>query len=608
MSDIIHLLPDSVANQIAAGEVVQRPASAVKELLENAVDAGASHIQLIIKDAGKTLIQVVDNGCGMSATDARMCFERHATSKIQQANDLFQIQTLGFRGEALASIAAIAQVELRTRRVEDEIGTLIHIEGSEVVAQNPVQCQTGCAFSVKNLFYNVPARRNFLKAETVENRHIIEEFQRVALVYHNIAFDLYINGKLVFQLQAANLKQRIVQIFGSHLGTKILPVDDKTDVVEIHGFVSKPEFAKKTRGEQYFFINGRFVKIPYFQHAIDAAFQELIPDNSFPSYFIYFKVDPQNIDINIHPTKTEVKLLDDKTIYAFLKSVVKKSLGQFSLSPSLDFERETIFDGLDQEPDRPVVQPTIKINPDYNPFTNPTGVKRPNEQPNRENWQKLFHDFNNVSQPSVEQTSIPNQEKEELIPQIELKVDKPVLQILNKYLLTNVRSGLMIIDIQRAWERIYYERFVKSYESGSILSQQELFPQIIQFTHTEVQIVSEIKQDLFKLGFILEPAGINAFAIQGTPANFENTDAKELLSGIIENYRSSAQEPQSHNYKLISKAMARKVAPGLTTSMTSEALRLLIDNLFACQVPANSPDGKLIVRIIQANELSDFLK
>lgn len=608
MSDIIHLLPDSVANQIAAGEVVQRPASAVKELLENAVDAGASRIQLIIKDAGKTLIQVVDDGCGMSETDARMSFERHATSKIQQANDLFKIRTLGFRGEALASIAAIAQVELKTRRVEDEIGTVIQIEGSQVISQTHAQCPSGSSFSVKNLFYNVPARRNFLKADTVENRHIIEEFQRVALVYHDISFDLHMNGKVVFQLQASNLKQRIIQLFGSQLLSRIVPIEDKTDFVEIKGFVSKPEFAKRTKGEQYFFINGRYVKMPYFHHAVDAAFQELIPENAYPSYFIYFKVNPEQIDINIHPTKTEVKLIDERPIYAILKSVVKKSLGQFSLSPSLDFERETIFDGLDADPNRPIVQPTIKVNPDYNPFTNPRGIPKPLDQRNKENWEKLYSpgiQFHPLHPKTVEQAQDAT-ELPERVP--ETITTKSVIQLQNRYLLSPVRSGLMLIDIQRAWERIYYERFVSNYEKGKISSQQELFPQLIHFTHTEASIVSEIKPELQKLGFVLEPAGINVFAIQGTPTGIEHIDSKELLSEIIEQYRVTQQEPLVQSFHAMALALARKLAPTLTVAMPVDTLIQLIDQLFACQLPTTSPDGKKIVRILETGMLAEFLR
>lgn len=608
MTDIIHLLPDSVANQIAAGEVVQRPASAVKELLENAVDAGASRIQLIIKDAGKTLIQVVDDGCGMSETDARMCFERHATSKIQQAHDLFKIRTLGFRGEALASIAAIAQVELKTRRIEDEIGTVIQIEGSQVLSQNHAQCPSGSSFSIKNLFYNVPARRNFLKADTVENRHIIEEFQRVALVYHDIAFDLHMNGKPVFQLQGCNLKQRIIQLFGSQLLSRIVPIEDKTDFVEIKGFVSKPEYAKRTKGEQYFFINGRYVKMPYFHHAVDAAFQELIPENAYPSYFIYFKVNPEQIDINIHPTKTEVKLIDERPIYAILKSVVKKSLGQFSLSPALDFERETIFDGLDADPNRPIVQPTVKINPNYNPFTNPKGIPRPLDQHTKDNWQKLYHtniqSLHEVPQ-RIEHSTAPLENDQE---PLETLPGKSVIQVQNKYLLSPVRSGVMLIDIQRAWERIFYERFVANYEKGKISSQQELFPQLIHFTHTEASIVSEIMPELHKLGFVLEPAGVNVFAIQGTPIGVEHSNSKELLSEIIEQYRITQQEPLIQTFQVMALALARKLAPTRSIAMPEEAHTQLIDQLFACQVPTTSPDGKKIVRILETGILAEYLK
>ncbi|MGA3015379.1 MAG: DNA mismatch repair endonuclease MutL, partial [Bacteroidales bacterium] len=368
MPDLIHLLPDSVANQIAAGEVVQRPASAVKELLENAVDAGATQIKLIIKDAGKTLIQVIDNGCGLSERDARMCFERHATSKIQTANDLMAIHTLGFRGEALASIASIAQVELRTKRVDDEVGTSIIIEGSEFKSQAPVSTPDGTSISVKNLFFNVPARRNFLKSNTLELKYIIEEFLRVALVNTEVAFTLYNHDRILHQAPASNLKQRLVALLGNAYNQRLIPVSQETGIVNIHGFIGKPEFSKKTRGEQYFFANGRFIKNPYLHHAIENAFQQLIPKDSFPTYFIYLTVDPKNVDVNIHPTKTEVNFQDIKSIYAILHSSVRQSIGKFNITPSLDFETEPSMDIPPLPKDAEVKQPVIKVDPEYNPF------------------------------------------------------------------------------------------------------------------------------------------------------------------------------------------------------------------------------------------------
>ncbi len=395
MSDIIRLLPDSVANQIAAGEVVQRPASAVKELLENTIDAGATDVKLIIKDSGKLLIQVTDNGCGMSERDARMCFERHATSKIQKADDLLAIRTLGFRGEALASIASIAQVELKTKRHEDEIGTSILIDGSEFKGQSPVQCQNGTTVSVKNLFYNVPARRNFLKSNTLELKYIIEEFFRVALVHPDITFTFYNQDKILFQLPTGNLKQRIINLYSSSYTQRLIPVEQRTALVNISGFIGKPEFAKKSRGEQYFFTNGRFIKSAYLHHAVDGAFKELIPDDSVPSYFIFMEVDPQTIDVNIHPTKTEINFQDIKSIYAILHAAVKQSIGKFNLAPSLDFETEQSMNLPLADENRPVRQPVITVNPDFNPFekkTQPqTSFSFPlQNKPSIQGWRDLY--------------------------------------------------------------------------------------------------------------------------------------------------------------------------------------------------------------------------
>lgn len=391
MSDLIRLLPDSVANQIAAGEVIQRPASAVKELVENAVDSGATQIKIFIKDAGKTLIQIIDNGSGMSETDARMCFERHATSKIREANDLFAIRTLGFRGEALASIAAIAQVELKTRKQSEELGTCIIIEGSKVKSQDPVACQAGTSFCIKNLFFNVPARRHFLKSDTVEFRHILEEFQRVALVHPDIEFSLFNNDKPVFQLSKGNIRQRIVHVFGNIINEKLLPVESKTEMVSVSGYIGKPETARKTRGEQYFFANGRFIKHPYLHHAVEQAFEELIPDSAIPSYFLYIDVDPSTIDINIHPTKTEVNFQHGQLLYASIRTTVKHALGMFSLSPTLDFDSEPTFDFVAPKGYEPVA-PSITINPDYNPFKKQQSFLKANAgmNPNRDGWEKMY--------------------------------------------------------------------------------------------------------------------------------------------------------------------------------------------------------------------------
>lgn len=481
MADIIQLLPDSVANQIAAGEVIQRPASVVKELLENALDAGATEISLIIKEAGKTLIQVVDNGKGMSETDTRLCFEKHATSKIKSADDLFALHTMGFRGEALASIAAIAHVELKTRLADNEIGTQLEIEGSNIISQTSCQHQTGTSIAVKNLFYNVPARRNFLKSNTAELRHIIDEFQRVVLVSPQTEFTFYNNGQILFQLKPSLLRQRIVHVFGNNYSERLVPLEQKTEYVQISGFVGKPEFAK-TRGEQFFFVNGRFIKHAYFHHAVANTFQELIPENAIPSYFIYLEVDPKSIDVNIHPTKVEVNFLDKQLIYAFLGSSIKKALAENNLTPTLDFETEPSLN-FDFPKDKPIRPPQIKINPDYNPFE--TENKRPykEKQPtkNTDNWEALYRvqrqesSENTTAFPEIENTNIRAFEEN----------TQTIIQSGLTYIVSSVKSGLMIINQQLAHERILFERYLERFKNGKSPSQQLLFPVQLHFSVTD---------------------------------------------------------------------------------------------------------------------------
>jgi DNA mismatch repair protein MutL len=489
VSDLIHLLPDAVANQIAAGEVVQRPASAVKELLENAVDAGATSVKLLIKDAGKALIQVIDNGSGMSERDARMCFERHATSKIEKADDLLSIHTLGFRGEALASIASIAQVEIRTKRIEDEVGTSVQIDGSEVRGQVPVSTPDGTSIAVKNLFFNVPARRNFLKSNTLELKYVIEEFFRVALVNPNVGFTFYNNDKILHQVSPSNLKQRIVELFGNHYNPRLVPVEQESSIVNIKGYIGKPEFARKTRGEQYFFTNGRFIRNPYLHHAIENAFRELIPSDSFPTYFIYLTVDPGTIDVNIHPTKTEINFQDIKNIYAILHSAVRQSIGKFNITPSLDFEQEQGIVIPPLPPDAVVKQPTISVNPDYNPFEKKTRSQfdlplTSRERGNTENWQRLYDPLKEARFPSAESTqpepgiqhTFANWDKEETTQNI-----RSSFQIHNRFIVTSTSQGVLIIDQQNAHERILFEKFLAAIESGATTAQQQLLPVTINF-------------------------------------------------------------------------------------------------------------------------------
>ncbi len=611
MSDIIHLLPDSVANQIAAGEVIQRPASAVKELLENAVDAGADDIKLIIKDAGKTLIQVIDNGCGMSETDARMAFERHATSKINNAEDLFAIKTLGFRGEALASIAAIAQVELKTKRVEDEVGICIKIEGSEVKSQEPCSSTNGTSFSIKNLFYNIPARRKFLKSNNTELRHIIEEFQRVALVYPEIRFSFFNETRQLFQLEKSGLKQRIASLFGTAYNTKLVPVEQKTDLVNISGFIGKPEFAKKTRGEQYFFVNGRFIKHPYLNHAVNNAFKELIPSDAFPTYFIYFELNPDEIDINIHPTKTEVNFENNQVIYAMLSSAVKQALGKFNLTPSIDFDVERGIDITPLPRSTEIKQPTVNIDESYNPFE--VEAKRENkpafhpDKPDTRNWQKLYGE-KDFTQNRQENTNHPEENAsfgfipENKEPETE---SGTVFQLHNKYIVSSVKSGLLIIDQQRAHERILFERFLKKLDSRKGTSQQQLFPVTIQFSPSDAEILKEINDELKILGFDIEDFGENTFIVNGNPAEMNNRDIKGVLEGIIENFKKHLKDIAKDKKVNLARSMAVNLSIKQGRKLQAEEIKSLIDQLFACRMPEVSPDGKPTLRILTMDYLNE---
>lgn len=603
MQDIIHQLPDSVANQIAAGEVIQRPASAVKELLENSIDAGADDIKLVIKDAGKSLIQVIDNGCGMSETDARMSFERHATSKIRDANDLFAIQTLGFRGEALASIAAIAQVEMKTKRHEDDTASLLIIEGTRVVSQEPAAGSNGTSISIKNLFYNIPARRKFLKSNTTELRHIIEEFQRVALVRPSVKFTFFNEGKQLFVLNQGNLKQRIISLFGPAFNNKLLPIDQQSEVVTISGFIGKPESARKTRGEQYFFVNGRFIKHPYLNHALENSFKELIPTDAYPTYFIYLKVDPAQIDINIHPTKTEINFQNNQVIYAMLNSAVRQSLGKFNIVPSLDFQSESAFEITLPPREKIFMTPQVKVNPDYNPFNpKPSGQAGSGNRTgtlHRENWERLYSDESTTSFPRQEEAQKKMMEEDD-----EDEKRQPVFfQLHNEFLVTPVKSGLMIIHPQRALERIHFEACLKSLESGKGMSQQQLFPVTVQLSAIDSDILKDIRPDLRLLGFDIEDFGENAFIINGTPAEMNNTDARDVLDSIIENIKRNISEVKIDKKVNLARTMAVNMAVRHKLRFQPEEIKSLINRLFATKAPETSPDGKPVVKIISSEEL-----
>lgn len=602
MTGIIQLLPEAVANQIAAGEVIQRPASAVKELLENAVDAGAQSIQLIIRDAGKTLIQVVDDGCGMSPTDARLCFERHATSKIRSANDLFAIRTLGFRGEALASIAAIAQIELRTRRHEDELGTLVLIEGTEVKDQQPVQCLAGSSFSIKNLFFNVPARRAFLKSDPVEMRHIIEEFQRVALVYPQIQFSLQSNGRVIYNLSKGNLRQRIVQLLGNHLNQKIIPVEEKTQLINIHGFVSKPEHSRKIRGEQFLFANGRYVKIPYFQHAIEAAYEGLIPQGNYPSYFIYLEVDPSRIDVNIHPTKTEVKFIDEQPIYGILKAAVRKAIGQVSLASQLDFDTILPFDIPEPKAGQPIRPPEIKVNPDYNPFNTSSPGRNLSESRTKSQWEQLYKP---IQQDKDSTEILPGFVQSETP---EVNQEKPFIQISLHYIITSVKSGMMIINIEKAWERIYYEEIISALDNRGLGSQQLLFPYNLHFSQAEAELLTQAKPLLSKMGFTLDNLSPNTFVVQGIPQGMAVSDIQNVIENIVHAIINQGDVETADLRIPIARSLALNMAFRQLKIYKQEEMRSLTDRLFATSMPSVSPSGKNIVRIVSEEELSQLFK
>ncbi len=615
MPDIIQLLPDSVANQIAAGEVVQRPASAVKELMENALDSGATHIKLIVKDAGKTLIQVIDNGCGMSETDARMSFERHATSKIRKADDLFSIRTMGFRGEALASIAAIAQVEMRTRRIGDEIGVKIDIEGSEIKNQEACSTPEGTSISVKNLFYNVPARRNFLKTDSVELRHIIDEFQRVAIPNPEIAFTFHHNTTEVFNLPAGNLKQRLMNLFGTSYNSRLVPVEEETGIVNIKGFVTKPEFAKKTRGEQFFFLNKRFIKNGYLHHAVQSAFEQLLPGDSFASYFLMLDVDPKTIDINIHPTKTEVKFEDEKAVYAFLRSTVKKSLGQFNIAPSLDFDQEAHLYNMPLKPvDGIIKAPTIKVDPNYNPFKTetPTPAKKnysDRELSNRANWETMYsrhaenqHELQ-IQKDDTQQSISPDWDNE-----LHESNKKTTYQLHSKYILSHIKTGFMVIDQQGAHERILYERIMESLEKHKSATQQELFPKTLELNAADFALVQELQSEIQAMGFDISEFGKNTFVIHGVPADTVNHDSTALLEGLIENYKQNLLELKSDKRENLARSMAYNMAIKAGKTLAQEEMNNLIDELFACKMPYSTPGGKPTVTTFSLEDLDRRFK
>ncbi len=611
MSDIIQLLPDSVANQIAAGEVIQRPASVVKELVENALDAGADEIIIHIKDAGKTLIQITDNGCGMSPTDARMAFERHATSKISAANDLFSIRTLGFRGEAMASIAAIADVELRTKRVEDEVGTFIHVTGTEVKRQEPAGCSNGTSITVKNLFFNVPARRKFLKANTTELKHIINEIHRVALPNPEIRFSVFHNNAQLYELPKSNLRRRIVDIFGKTINHSLIPIGEKTSLTTISGFVGQPKFARKTMGEQFFFVNRRYMRHPYFHRAVMQTYEKLLSSDAFPSYFLFLEINPASIDINVHPTKTEIKFEDERAIWQLIFAIVRESLGKHNVVPSIDFDQDGSIEIPIAKRDNTDVQyPNITINPEYNPFEQerPSSFKMPQsrqtEQKQFSRWEDLYKGAQLVLKP--EDQDVAPQDSGWSPKTLEGGSFKKVLQLKQKYILSPVKSGLMLIDQRRAHERILYEQFMEVLKSESAASQQQLFPKTIELNAGDAELLKNITGDLLSLGFDIRKFGKNTFVINGIPGMLAVSSPEVILEKLLEEYKNSPVDAKSKAREQVASSLAKASALNYGTELTQEEIIHLIDKLFACAKPNYTPDGKKVLSIFALEEIEKF--
>ena len=603
MSDIIQLLPDAVANQIAAGEVVQRPASAVKELIENAIDAGADKIRLIVKDGGKSLIQVIDNGCGMSITDARLCFERHATSKIRKAEDLFAIRTMGFRGEALASVAAIAHVELKTRRIEDELGTRIVIEGSDVVRQEPEALPAGTSISIKNLFYNIPARRNFLKSNPVEMRHIVDEFQRMALAHPDIFFTLHSEDQELFHLPGETLKQRVVHVFGNSYNQRLVPVQEETTIINLNGFIGKPEYAKKTRGEQYFFVNNRFVKDPYLNHAVIKAYEGILPADSFPLYVLFIEIDPAKIDINVHPTKTEIKYEDERAIYAILQSAVKRSLGRYNITPTLDFNQETGFSQMiSPKPLEEITPPSIRFNPDYNPFEGNKSDSGRQSAAVPQQWDTLYQ----ITQKAQSEQLALHGADAGISGEQTQPAGKRPFQLHNRYIVSQIHSGFILIDQHAAHERILFEQFRQQQESRQGASQQSLFPQTVTLNGSDFQLITDLLPDIQALGFQIREFGKHTFVVEGIPADLTaGVNEREVLERLLEDYKNNQAQLKLPKHEQLARSLARHAAIKPGAALAADDMAELIDRLFACEMPNVSLNGKPIILTFTLRELTE---
>jgi DNA mismatch repair protein MutL len=599
MSNCIKLLPDHVANQIAAGEVVQRPASVVKELLENAVDANATKIKLIVKDAGKTLVQVIDNGDGMSETDARLSLERHATSKIAAAEDLFQLHTKGFRGEALASIAAIAHLELKTKQDHEDIGTQIQVEGSEVKEQQPIVTAKGTSIAVKNLFFNIPARRNFLKSDQVELKHIIDEFQRVALAHPNIAFDMIHNSNELFQLQASNLRQRIVGIMGTKSNEKLVPVEESTDLLKVKGFIGKPEYAKRSRGEQFIFVNNRYIKDHYLNHAILAGFEGLLKDKTHPSYFLYLDIDPKRIDINIHPTKTEIKFDDQHAIYSIIQSSVKHSLGQFNIAPVLDFEKDNSLETNYKQHHSPAKIPSIEVDRDYNPFKTET-VQRQIQQKSKPitNWEDLY----SVEVPKTSTETVEFESK--LFEGQEFTTNSKAFQLGDKYLVSAFKSGLILINQHRAHYRILYEALLKNITEQPAASQQLLFPLELELNQKTVLVFESLRESIENTGFRFSTSSKNQLVINGIPDLVQEQQVPQILDEIFSAFTDDLPSSSFESNTILAKALAKNMAIKTGVQLDQAEINQIIDTLFSCKDYLQTPDQKQIYFNLSLDDIS----
>ncbi len=608
MSDIIHLLPDSIANQIAAGEVIQRPASVVKELVENSIDAGAEHIQISIRGAGRSLIQVTDDGKGMSPTDARMAFERHATSKIRSSEDLFALRTMGFRGEALPSIAAISQLEVKSRQKDDELGTLLVISGSKLEKQEVIACGTGTSISVKNIFFNVPARRKFLKSNETERRNIFTELERIALVNPDIEFVVIENDIETLRLPKSGLKQRIALLEGKNIIQQLIEIEEETTLGKIYGYVSRPEYAKKTKSNQFFFVNNRYIRHPYFHKAVTTAFEQLISPKEKPSYFIYFEVDPETLDVNIHPTKTEVKFENEQALWQILMVTVKESLGKFNAVPSIDFDREDAPEIPLYDPTGNVTMPKVNLNPSYNPFNNPTAEYRRPSAPKFE-WDKLYSGFKSEgeSEASVEFVSEVEPSSPSLFKSEHGNLDSDLIpehyQFKQKYILTSVKSGLMIIDQHRAHVRILFDKYLEQIKKKKGVSQRVLFPEVVELSISEAAALPAIMDDVEALGFELSDLGNNCFAIQGVPSEIDGVNPSELIHSIIWKSIETGSDVKSEIQESIALSLAYSTAIPYGRTLTAEEMLIIVSELFATASPSFTPEGQKVISLFDDNEI-----